>query len=78
MREEKRQESEHLVRLRTKEGNFIDFYRDENKTVRITSSEGNEIKLPRASGMTTSQIFSMLEPLGEILPPEGEEEENGS
>ena len=58
-------EAERLVRLKLKDGSFIEFTRDAKKTVRI-NHEGLEVTLPKATGMTTTQLFAMLEPLGEL------------
>lgn len=58
-------DTERLVRLRMKDGRHVDFFRDEDNTVRI-KSDTQEVKLPHASGEQTTQLFSLLEPYGEI------------
>lgn len=70
-------DSEHLVRIRLKDGGYIDFFRDENNDVRITSP-GQEIKMPKATGMMTTQLFAMIEPLGEIEYEEDDDYERES
>jgi hypothetical protein len=56
--------NERLVRIKCKDGTFIEFTRDEAKTVRVTH-DGTEISLPKATGVTTTQLFALLEPMGE-------------
>lgn len=65
--------SERLIRLKMKDGQTVEFFRDDDNAVRICS-ENNEIKLPNASGMTTTQLFSLLEPFGEIEDMEDDNE----
>jgi hypothetical protein len=62
----KEKESETLARLKLRDGTFIDFYRDADKTVRV-NHEGIEIKLPHGTGLNTIQLFALLEPLGETI-----------
>ena len=59
-------ENERLVRIKCKDGTVIEFTRDEAKTVRVTH-DGSEITLPKATGMTTTQLFALLEPMGETI-----------
>jgi actin-like ATPase involved in cell morphogenesis len=66
-------ENERLARIKCKDGTFIDFTRDEKKTVRVTH-EGSEIILPKATGITTTQLFAMLEPMGETIIEEEDDE----
>jgi hypothetical protein len=65
---------ERLVRIKCKDGTFIEFTRDEMKTVRVTH-EGSEVILPKATGMTTTQLFALLEPMGEIEIEENDDDE---
>jgi len=65
--------TEHLVRLKLKDGGNLDFFRDEDNTVRVVS-ESQEIRLPHASGFLTTQLFAMIEQFGQI---ELEEEPDG-
>jgi actin-like ATPase involved in cell morphogenesis len=65
-------ENERLVRIKCRDGTVIEFTRDETKTVRVTH-EGTEITLPKATGITTTQLFALLEPMGETII---EEEDN--
>jgi hypothetical protein len=67
-------ESEHLASIKLKDGSLIKFQRDENKTVRVTH-DGTEIKLPKATGMTTTQLFALLEPMGEIITEDDDDNE---
>jgi len=62
----KENESERLVRLKMKDGTFIEFHRDADKTVRV-SHEGIEIRLAHGTGLNTVQLFALLEPLGETI-----------
>ena len=65
-------DTERLVRIKCKDGSFIEFTRDEKKTVRVTH-DGTEISLPKATGITTTQLFAMLEPMGETIIEEEED-----
>ena len=67
--------TEHLVRLGLKTGGKVDFYRDDDHTVRVCS-EDHCVILPNASGELTVSLFALLEPLGEIVAKEGEEDES--
>jgi hypothetical protein len=67
-------ETEHLVRLALKNGEKIDFYRDDDHTVRICSGDHCVI-LPKASGELTISLFNLLEPLGEIITEKEDEDE---
>ena len=58
--------SERLVRIKLKDGTFIDFQRDDDKTVRVMH-EGSEIRLPHGTGVNTTQLFGLLEPMGETI-----------
>ena len=66
-------ENERLVRIKCKDGTVIEFTRDETKTVRVTH-DGSEITLPKATGMTTTQLFALLEPMGETIFEEDDNE----
>ena len=59
-------ESERLARIKCKDGTYIEFTRDEKKTVRVIH-EGSEVVLPKATGMNTAQLFALLEPMGETI-----------
>jgi hypothetical protein len=41
--------------------------------VRVTH-DGTEIKLPKATGMTTTQLFALLEPMGEIITEDDDDD----
>ena len=57
--------TEHLVRLKLEDGTFIDFRRTENNEVQLC--HGNHcVKLPKATGQQTLDLFTLLEPFGEI------------
>jgi hypothetical protein len=58
--------TEHLVRLLLKDGKKIDFYRDNDHTVRVCSEEHCVI-IPNATGELTTSLFALLEPLGETI-----------
>jgi len=66
-------ESEHLVRLTLKDGTHIDFHRDDDKTVRVCR-EDHCVILPKASGMLTTELFALLEPLGDVLLEEEDQD----
>lgn len=56
---------EHLIRLKLKDGTFIDFRRSENKEVHICHGDHCVI-LPHCTGQQTLDLFALLEPFGEI------------
>jgi hypothetical protein len=60
-------ETEHLVRLKLQDGTYLDFHRDADNTVRVCRSDGHCLYLPRASGLLTTELFTLLEPLGEAI-----------
>jgi hypothetical protein len=64
-------ESERLAKIKLKNGGTMEFYRDENKAVRVLR-DGVEVVLPKATGMATSQLFSLIEPMVESI----EEDDN--
>ncbi len=63
--------SEHLIRLKLKDGTSIDFSRTENKEVHICCA-AHCVILPHCTGQQTLDLFALLEPFGEI-----EEESDG-
>ncbi len=65
-------EPEQLIRIKLKDGTTIDFSRTENKEVHICHDDHCVI-LPHCTGQVTLDLFTLLEPFGEI-----EEEKNGS
>jgi len=56
---------EHLIRLKLKDGTFIDFHRTENNEVHVCHDDHCVI-FPKASGQLTLDLFALLEPFGEI------------
>ncbi|GAI27655.1 unnamed protein product, partial [marine sediment metagenome] len=52
--------AEHLIKLKLKDGTFIDFRRTENNEVHICHNEHCVI-LPKASGQVTLDLFALLE-----------------
>lgn len=57
---------EHLVRIKLERDNeFIDFYRDlETGKISLCNKE-HCANLPELTGLETTELFSLLEPLGE-------------
>ena len=66
---------EHLLRLNLKNGKHIDFKRDDENTVKICS-EDMCVELKNATGKTTTDLFALLEPFGELAEEEGETDGN--
>ena len=58
-------EHEHLIRLKLKDGSYIDFSRTENNEVHICHNDHCVI-LPHCTGQQTLDLFALLEPFGEI------------
>jgi len=67
-----------LIRIKVeKDDNFIDFYRDpETHKISLCSKEHCAV-LPDLTGMETTDLFSLLEPLGDKLefPDDAETDE---
>ena len=63
---------EHLIRLKLEDGTSIDFLRTENNEVHVSHGD-HSVRLPRAYGQVTLDLFALLEPFGKI-----EEEVNGT
>lgn len=61
---------EHLIRIKLdRPDDFIDFYRDtDTGTISLCSKE-NCASLPALTGLETTELFSLLEPLGEKIEP---------
>ena len=57
--------TEHLIRLKLKDGTSIDFRRTENNEVHICH-DNHCVILPKASGQVTLDLFALLAPFGEI------------
>ena len=57
--------TEHLIRLKLKDGTFIDFRRTENNEVHVCHSDLCVI-LHHGTGQQTLDLFALLEPFGEI------------
>ena len=59
---------EHLVRIKLeKADDFIDFYKDpETGKIRLCSKE-HCASLPELTGLETTELFALLEPLGEKI-----------
>ena len=68
-------DKEHLIRIKVeKDDNFIDFYRDpETHKISLCSKE-HCAELPDLTGLETTNLFSLLEPMGDKLefPDEAE------
>lgn len=58
--------TERLIRLKLKDGTFIDFRRTADNEVRVCHNDHCVI-LPKASGQLTLDLFALLEPFGEIV-----------
>ena len=58
-------EPEHLIRLKLKDGTFVDFHRAENNDVHICHGDHCVI-LPHCTGQQTLDLFALLEPFGEV------------
>jgi actin-like ATPase involved in cell morphogenesis len=65
-------EPERLARIKMKDGTITEFYRDDKKAVHIIK-DGIEIKLPKATGLTTTQLFSLIEPMVDTIEEEPDE-----
>ena len=61
-------DKEHLIRIKVdRDDNFIDFYRDpETHKISLCSKE-HCAELPELTGLETTELFSLLEPLGDKL-----------
>jgi len=57
--------TEHLIRIKLKDGTNIDFSRTENNEVHICH-ENHCVILPHCTGQQTLDLFALLEPFGEI------------
>lgn len=57
--------AEHLIRLKLKDGTYIDFHRTENNEVHICHGDHCVI-LPGASAQVTVDLLALLESFGEI------------
>lgn len=56
---------EHLVRIKLAADDFIDFYKDtETGKISLCSKE-HCASLPELTGLETTELFALLEPLGE-------------
>lgn len=59
---------EHLVRIKVeRDDNFIDFYRDRETGKISLCSKDHCADLPDLTGLETTNLFSLLEPLGDKL-----------
>jgi len=65
--------AELLVKLVLKDGSVFEFFRDADKTVRVCHDD-HCLALPKATGITTTQLFALLEPLGETVIEEDDDE----
>ena len=65
--------SERLVRITLRDGTFIDFMRESDKSIKVCK-EGHCAIIPRATGQTALDLVSLMEPFGEIIE-EGDEDE---
>lgn len=65
---------EHLVRIKLEKGDYIDFYRDHETGKVSLCSQEQCASLPELTGLETTNLFSLLEPLGEKIefPPDDE------
>lgn len=66
--------SEHLVRIRLKNGDTIEIYKDD-KTVKVCHGD-HCVEIPKATGHQTLNLITLLEGVGEKMEfPE--EDDNG-
>ena len=65
---------EHLVRIKLeKPDDFIDFYRDLDTGKISLCSKEHCASLPELTGLETTELFALLEPLGDKVEfPDGE------
>ncbi len=68
-------EKEHLVRYRLKNGEIVDFHRQDGDV--IISSGNDQVTLPNATGQQTLDMAALFEGLGGILE-DSEETEGGA
>lgn len=65
---------EHLAHIKLAKGDFIDFYKDtDNGKISLCSQE-HCASLPEMTGLETTELFALLEPLGETIEFPAEEE----
>ena len=66
---------EHLVRIKLEKGDFIDFYKDVEGGQISLCSQKQCASLPELTGLQTTELFALLEPLGEKIefPSDSEE-----
>ena len=68
-------EKEHLVRIKLdRPDDFIDFYRDPDTGKISLCSKEHCASLPDLTGLETTELFALLEPLGDKIefPADGE------
>jgi hypothetical protein len=56
---------EHLVHIILAKGDFIDFYKDTENGQISLCSQAHCASLPKLTGLETTELFGLLEPLGE-------------
>jgi len=65
--EELKEYKEHLVHIKLATGDFIDFYKDIGNGRISLCSQDRCASLPDLTGLETTDLFSLLEPLGEAV-----------
>lgn len=70
-------DKEHLIRIKVeRDDSFIDFYRDRDTGKISLCSKDHCADLPELTGLETTNLFSLLEPLGDKIEfPEDNEGE---
>jgi hypothetical protein len=58
---------EHLVHIVLAKGDFIDFYKDTENGKISLCSQAHCVSLPELTGLETTELFDLLEPLGEKI-----------
>lgn len=67
---------EHLVRIKIdKNDDFIDLYRDQESGAISLCSKEKCASLPELTGLQTTELFSLLEPLGDKVDFPAEDSE---
>jgi len=64
---------EHLIRLKLEADDFIDFFKETDTGKISLCSKENCADLPALTGLETTELFSLLEPLGTKVEEPAEE-----
>lgn len=66
---------EHLASIKLKNGDAIDYYRDlENGSISLCGKD-HSVTLPALTGLQTTELFTILEAMGDHVEFPGEAEE---